>query len=58
VYEIDNEVIRQRCVSDAECVSILAYDQRHAEFIGFESRIDATLYQMPQGNLLLTLFSD
>lgn len=58
VYEIDNEVIRQRCVSDAECVSILAYDQRHAEFIGFESRIDATLYEMPQGNLLLSLFSD
>ncbi len=58
VYEIDNEVIRQRCVSDSECVSIFSYDQRHAKFIGFESRVDATLYQMPQGNLLLTLFSD
>ena len=58
VYEIDNEVIRQRCVSDSECVSIFAYDQRNAEFAGFESRIDATLYKMPRGNVLLTVFSD
>ena len=59
VYEIDNEVIRQRCVSDAECVSIFAYDQRNAEFAGFEARVDTTLYQLPRGNnILLTLFSD
>lgn len=58
VYEIDNEVIRQRCVSDSECVSIFAYDQRNAEFAGFESRIDATLYELPRGNVLLTVFSD
>ncbi|GJL75692.1 MAG: TonB-dependent receptor [Nitrosomonas sp.] len=58
VYEVDNEVIRQRCVSVAECVSIFAYDQRNAEFIGYESRIDATLYRLPQGNLSLSLFSD
>jgi iron complex outermembrane recepter protein len=58
VYEVDNEVIRQRCVSDSECVSILAYDQRNAEFIGFESKIDATLYQIPYGNVFFTLFSD
>lgn len=58
VYEIDNEVIRQRCVSEVECVSIFAYDQRNAEFTGFESRVDATLYRMPRGNVLLTLFSD
>jgi iron complex outermembrane recepter protein len=58
VYEVDNEVIRQRCVSISECVSIFAYNQRSAEFIGYESSIDATLYQLPQGNLSLTLFSD
>ena len=59
VYEVDNEVVRQRCVSDAECVSMFAYDQRNAEFAGFESRVDATLYQLPGGNnMLLTLFSD
>jgi iron complex outermembrane receptor protein len=58
VYEIDSEVIRQRCVSQAECVSIFAYDQRNAEFIGYESEIKATLYQLPQGDVLLTLFSD
>ena len=58
VYEVDNEVIRQRCVSAAECVSIFAYDQRNAEFIGYESRVDATLYRLPQGNLSLALFSD
>ncbi|SFL29925.1 iron complex outermembrane recepter protein [Nitrosomonas aestuarii] len=57
-YEVDNEVIRQRCVSVAQCVSMFAYDQRSAEFIGYESSIDATLYQLPQGNLSLTLFSD
>jgi len=58
VYEVDSEVIRQRCVSDAECVTVFAYDQRNAEFAGFEAKVDATLYQLPQGNLLLTLFSD
>lgn len=59
VYEIDNEVIRQRCVSDAECVPIYAYDQQHAEFAGFESKIDAPIYQSPTGNkLALSLFSD
>ena len=58
VYEVDNEVIRQRCVSDSECLSILAYDQRNAEFFGFESSINTTLYQMPNSNVLLTLFSD
>ncbi len=58
VYEIDNEVIRQRCVSAAECVSVFAYGQRSAEFIGYESRVDATLYQLPYGNLSLSLFSD
>lgn len=58
VYEVDNEVIRQRCVSAAECVSVFAYGQRSAEFIGYESRIDATLYQLPYGNLSLSLFSD
>lgn len=58
VYEVDNEVIRQRCVSVVECVSILAYDQRNAEFIGYESRVDATLYQLPYGDLSLSLFSD
>ena len=58
VYEVDNEVIRQRCVSAAECVSIFAYDQRDAEFIGYETRIDATLYRLPQGDLSLALFSD
>lgn len=58
VYEIDNEVIRQQCVSKAECVSIFAYDQRDAEFIGYESEFGATLYKLTQGDLLLTLFSD
>jgi iron complex outermembrane receptor protein len=58
VYEVDNEVIRQRCVSAAECVSVFAYGQRSAEFIGYESRVDATLYQLPYGNLSLSLFSD
>ncbi len=58
VYEVDNEVIRQRCVSAAECVSVFAYNQRNAEFIGYESRIDTTLYQLPYGNLSLSLFSD
>lgn len=58
-YEIDNEVIRQRCVSDAECVPIYAYNQQHAEFTGFESKIDTTIYQLPTGNkLALSLFSD
>lgn len=58
VYEIDSGVIRQRCVSQAECVSIFAYDQRHAEFIGYESEIEARLYRLAQGDVLLTLFSD
>ncbi|MGG7054455.1 TonB-dependent receptor [Nitrosomonas sp. ANs5] len=58
VYEIDNEVIRQRCVSQAECVSIFAYDQRNAEFIGYESELEARLYRLAQGDVLLTLFSD
>ncbi|UJP06092.1 MAG: TonB-dependent receptor [Nitrosomonas sp.] len=59
VYEVDNEVIRQRCVSDAECVSVFAYDQRDAEFVGFEARTDATLYLSPKGNnIVLTVFSD
>lgn len=58
VYEVDNEAIRQRCVSVAECVSIFAYDQRNAEFVGYESRIDATLYQLLHGDLSLSLFSD
>ncbi len=57
-YEVDNEVIRQRCVSVAECVSILAYDQRSAEFIGYESQVDAMLFKWPFGNLSLSLFSD
>lgn len=59
VYEIDNEVIRQRCVSDADCVPIYAHDQRHAKFVGFESKLDTTIYQFPRGHkVLLSLFSD
>jgi iron complex outermembrane receptor protein len=58
VYEIDNEVIRQRCVSQAECVSIFAYDQRDARLIGYEAEIEAILYKLSQGDVLLTLFSD
>jgi iron complex outermembrane recepter protein len=57
-YEVDNEVFRQRCVSPAECVSVFAYDQRGAEFVGYESNIDATLYRFPYGDLSLSLFSD
>jgi len=52
-YELDNEVIRQRCVSDAECLPIYAYDQRDAEFYGYEAEV--TMYY---DNLSLTLFSD
>ncbi|MBX3618235.1 TonB-dependent receptor [Nitrosomonas sp.] len=59
VYDVDNETIGQHCASGTECVSVLAYDQRNAEFAGFESQIDGTLYQLPGGsNVLLTLFSD
>lgn len=58
VYEVDNEVIRQRCVSAAECVSILAYSQRSAAFYGYESKVDATLFKWPAGKLSLSLFSD
>lgn len=58
VYEIDNEAIRQRCVSESECVPMFAYDQRNAEFAGFESRIDATLYETSHGNVRLSVFSD
>ncbi len=59
MYEVDNEVIRQRCVSEAECVTIFAYDQRNAEFTGFEAKADTTIYQSPKGNaIVLTLFSD
>lgn len=47
VYEIDNRVIRQQCVSRAECVSIYAYDQQDAEFVGYESEFEATLYKGP-----------
>lgn len=57
-YEVDNEMVQQRCISPVECISILAYDQRNAEFIGYESEAEAILYQLPQGEISLTLFSD
>lgn len=57
-YEIDSEVIRQRCVSEAECVPIYAYDQRDANFIGYEAELKSTIVQIPQGDVSITLFSD
>ncbi len=57
-YEVDNEVIRQRCVSEAECVPIYAYDQRDAEFFGYEAELSLPLYEFSYADLSLTLFSD
>ena len=57
-YEIDNEVIRQRCVSEAECLPIYAYNQRDANFIGYEAELYSTIAQIPQGDISITLFSD
>ncbi|MEQ1638020.1 MAG: TonB-dependent receptor [Methylococcales bacterium] len=58
VYEVDTEVIRQRCVSAAECLPMYAYDQRDATFIGYEAEAKATLAKMTQGDVSLKLFSD
>lgn len=58
VYEVDTEVIRQRCVSAAECVPMYAYDQRDATFIGYEAELKGTLAKTSTGDVSLTLFSD
>lgn len=58
VYEVDTEVIRQRCVSAAECVPMYAYDQRDATFIGYEAEVKGTLAKTQQGDVSLSLFSD
>lgn len=58
VYEVDTEVIRQRCVSAAECVPMYAYDQRDATFIGYEAEAKGILTKLQQGDLSLKLFSD
>ena len=58
VYEIDSESIHQSCVSASECVTVLAYDQRNAVFAGYETEIKTNLYQAPQGNFSMTVFSD
>lgn len=57
-YEIDNEVIRQRCVSEAECLPIYAYDQRDATFVGYEAEATVPLFESPFANVSLTVFSD
>lgn len=57
-YEIDNEVIRQRCVSEAECLPIYAYDQRDATFVGYEAEATVPLFELPFANVSLTVFSD
>lgn len=57
-YEIDNEVIRQRCVSEAGCVPIYAYDQQDAAFFGYEAEVSMPLYESSYADLSLTLFSD
>ncbi|GKS70021.1 iron complex outermembrane recepter protein [Nitrosomonas sp. PY1] len=56
-YEIDSEEIHQSCVDAAECVNILAYDQRNAVFTGYEAEIK-TMYPVPQGDFSMTVFSD
>lgn len=58
VYEVDTEVIRQRCVSAAECVPMYAYDQRDATFIGYEAEMKGTLAKMAYGDVSLKVFSD
>lgn len=58
VYEVDNEILRQRCVSASECVTVFAYDQRDAVFFGYESEIKANVYKSIHADLWLTAFSD
>ncbi len=58
VYEVDTEVIRQRCVSAAECLPMYAYDQRDATFMGYEAEAKSILTKLQQGDVSLKLFSD
>lgn len=57
-YDLDNEVIRRRCVSEAECLPIYAYDQRDATFAGYEADVTLPLIQSSFANVSMTLFSD
>lgn len=59
-YDHANEAIQAQCSDGAACLPVLAYDQRHAEFIGYEAEAGATFYQLPggKGDVSLTLFSD
>lgn len=58
VYEVDNETLGQRCVSASECVTVFAYDQRDAVFVGYESEVKANAYKSIHGDLWITAFSD
>lgn len=57
-YDIDNEVIRLRCVSEAECLPIYVYDQRNATFVGYEAEATVPIFESSFANVSLTLFSD
>ncbi|OQK16800.1 hypothetical protein AU255_02525 [Methyloprofundus sedimenti] len=57
-YEIDNEVIRQRCVSAAECVPIYAYNQQNARFVGYEAEASMPVFESSFATVSLTVFSD
>lgn len=46
------------CVSIVDCLPVYGYDQRNAEFIGYEAETQATLAETKLGQLKLTLFSD
>lgn len=57
-YEMDNEVIRQRCVSAAECLPIYVYDQQNATFVGYEVEASMPVFESSFATVSLTLFSD
>lgn len=58
VYEVDNEMLRQRCVSASECVTVFTYDQRDAVFVGYESEVKVNVHKTIHGDLWITAFSD
>lgn len=57
-YDIDEQLIRLKCVTLVHCLPIYAYQQQNAEFAGYEVKFKSTLAETPQGMLNLTLFSD
>ncbi|MBS3965469.1 MAG: TonB-dependent receptor [Methylomonas sp.] len=57
-YDPHRGSFRSDCVSMVVCLPVYGYQQRNAEFMGYEAETKAYLAEMSYGRLSLTLFSD